>query len=106
MKKLRGKHRITIVIIFTEMLNHRHTAIHVLIQLGSCQEKDDIPKGLNYKEFNEGTSYKGCSQRGQYKDRIRNDDVPRDIGKSLLTLGLKGKERERCFQRQIRASSV
>lgn len=71
MKKLRGKHRVTIVIIFTEMLNHWHTAIHVLIQLGSCQGKDDIPKGFNYKEFNEGTSYKGYSQRGQYKDKIR-----------------------------------
>ena len=46
------------------------------------------------------------SQRGQYKDRARHDEAPRDSGKSLPTLGLKGEEKERCFQHQRKGSCV
>lgn len=76
------------------MLNCKYMAIQVPIQSGSWQEKDDIAKGYNCKEFNEGTSYKGYSLRGQYKDTTRNDEAPRDTEISLPTLGLKEEDRE------------
>ena len=45
-------------------------------------------------------------RKASTKIRARHDEAPRGSGKSLPTLGLKGEEKERCFQHQRKDSSA
>ena len=78
--------------------------IHVLSIVTVLARKEiNYPKRLT-KESNEGTIYKGCSQRGQYKDETRNDEAPRDT-EIIITFG-PGKEGRKMSPVPVRPSII